>query len=158
MWLLFFSWYFLELELSAVCCPDSSWNGSGCPYYHWYHFCFQNPHSLFFFFFSDTGLFFLVPLLNQRWSPPLRLQASHCSTFRIMCHVPIILWLLLLLLQQFESHLITLHLQHFLYELYDTPRHSVTAKHDIPNKKSNLRVLLTFWRRNFLFYFSTPCI
>ena len=35
-----------------------------------------------------TGLFFLVPLLNQRWSPPFRLQASHCSTFRIMCDVP----------------------------------------------------------------------
>ena len=32
--------------------------------------------------------FFLVPLLNQRWSPSLRLQASHCSTFRIMCDVP----------------------------------------------------------------------
>jgi len=35
-----------------------------------------------------TGLFFPVPLLNQRWSPPLTLQASHCSTFRIMCDVP----------------------------------------------------------------------
>ena len=35
-----------------------------------------------------TGLFFLALLLNQRWSPPLRLQASHCSTFRIMCDVP----------------------------------------------------------------------
>jgi len=35
-----------------------------------------------------TGLFFLVLLLNQRWSPPLRLQTSHCSTFRIMCDVP----------------------------------------------------------------------
>jgi len=35
-----------------------------------------------------TGLFFLVFLLNRRWSPPLRLQASHCSTFRIMCDVP----------------------------------------------------------------------
>jgi len=34
-----------------------------------------------------TGLFFLVLLLNQRWSLPLRLQASHCSTFRIMCDV-----------------------------------------------------------------------
>ena len=32
--------------------------------------------------------FFLVLLLNQRWSPPLTLQASHCSTFRIMCDVP----------------------------------------------------------------------
>ena len=32
--------------------------------------------------------FFPVLLLNQRWSPPLRLQASHCSTFRIMCDVP----------------------------------------------------------------------
>ena len=35
-----------------------------------------------------TGLFCLVLLLNQRWSPPLRLQDSHCSTFRIMCDVP----------------------------------------------------------------------
>jgi len=35
-----------------------------------------------------TGLFFLVILLNQQWPPPLRLQASHCSTFRIMCDVP----------------------------------------------------------------------
>ena len=32
--------------------------------------------------------FFPVLLLNQRWSPPLRLQASRCSTFRIMCDVP----------------------------------------------------------------------
>ena len=35
-----------------------------------------------------TGLSFPVLLLNQRWSPPLRPQASHCSTFRIMCDVP----------------------------------------------------------------------
>ena len=35
-----------------------------------------------------TGLFFLVLLLNQRWSPLLRLQASYWSTFRIMCDVP----------------------------------------------------------------------
>ena len=35
-----------------------------------------------------TGLFFLVLLLNQRWSPPFRLQASHCSTYRITCDVP----------------------------------------------------------------------
>ena len=35
-----------------------------------------------------TGIFFSVLLLNQQWSPPLRLQASHCSTFRIMCDVP----------------------------------------------------------------------
>ena len=35
-----------------------------------------------------TCLFFLVLLLNQRWSPLLRLQASHCSTFCIMCDVP----------------------------------------------------------------------
>ena len=35
-----------------------------------------------------TGLFFLVLLLNQRWSLLLRLQGSHCSTFRIMCDVP----------------------------------------------------------------------
>ena len=34
-----------------------------------------------------TGLFFPVLLLNQRWSPPLTLQASHCSTFSIICDV-----------------------------------------------------------------------
>jgi hypothetical protein len=37
-----------------------------------------------------TGLFFPVLHLNQQRSPPLRLQASHCSTFRITCDVPII--------------------------------------------------------------------
>ena len=37
---------------------------------------------------SVTGLFFPVLLLNQQWSPPLTPQASHCSTFRIMCDVP----------------------------------------------------------------------
>jgi len=35
-----------------------------------------------------TGLFFLVLLLSQRRSPPLRLQVSDRSTFRIMCGVP----------------------------------------------------------------------
>ena len=35
-----------------------------------------------------TSLFFLVLLTNQRWSPPLRLQVSDCSNFRIMCDVP----------------------------------------------------------------------
>ena len=39
-------------------------------------------------YISCHRYFFLVLLLNQRWSPPLRLQASHCSTFRIMCDVP----------------------------------------------------------------------
>jgi hypothetical protein len=35
-----------------------------------------------------TGLFFLVLPLDQRRSPPLKLQVSDCSTFRIMCDVP----------------------------------------------------------------------
>jgi hypothetical protein len=38
--------------------------------------------------FLVTGVFFPVLLLNQRWPPPLMLQVSHCSTFRIMCDVP----------------------------------------------------------------------
>jgi len=38
-----------------------------------------------------TGLFFLLLLLNQRWSPPFRLQASHCSTFRTLCDIIIII-------------------------------------------------------------------
>ena len=35
-----------------------------------------------------TGPFFLVLFLNQRWTPSLRFQVSHCSTFRSMCDVP----------------------------------------------------------------------
>ena len=35
-----------------------------------------------------TSHFFPVLLSNQQWSPPLTLQASHCSTFRIVCDVP----------------------------------------------------------------------
>jgi len=35
-----------------------------------------------------TGLLLLVLLLNQRWTPPLRLQVSDCNTFPIMCDVP----------------------------------------------------------------------
>jgi hypothetical protein len=43
-----------------------------------------------------TGLFFLVLLLNQQWTAPLRLQASHCSTFRIMCDVIIIIIIIII--------------------------------------------------------------
>ena len=36
-----------------------------------------------------TGLFFLVLLLNQRWSPPLTIPVTDCSTVHtIMCDVP----------------------------------------------------------------------
>ena len=45
-----------------------------------------------------TGLFFPVILLNQKWSPPLRLQASHCSTFRIMCDVPSIAVIIIIII------------------------------------------------------------
>ena len=51
-------------------------------YYYYYYYYFTIRMSLF------TGLFFLVLLLNQQWSPLLRLRASHCSTFRIVCDVP----------------------------------------------------------------------
>ena len=51
------------------------------PYYYYYYYYTTCMSPV-------TGIFFLVLLLNQRWSPPLRLQASHCSTFRIMCDVP----------------------------------------------------------------------
>jgi hypothetical protein len=36
-------------------------------------------------FFLATGLFCLVFLMNQRWSPPLGLQVSDRSTFHILC-------------------------------------------------------------------------
>ena len=43
---------------------------------------------LFWLFSLVIDLFFLVLLLNQRWSPPFRLQVSLCITFRIMCDIP----------------------------------------------------------------------
>jgi len=42
--------------------------------------------------------FFLVLLLNHRWSPPLRFQASHCSTYYITIIIITTSSLLLLLL------------------------------------------------------------
>ena len=44
----------------------------------------------FLFFFHRRSLpgTSLELLLNQRWSPPLRLQVSHCSISCIMCDVP----------------------------------------------------------------------
>ena len=51
-------------------------------YYYYYYYYYTIWISLV------TGLFCLVLLLNQQWSPPLRLEVSHCSTFRIMCDVP----------------------------------------------------------------------
>ena len=59
----------------------------------WFQSLLLLPVSVFLYYYAVcmspvTGLFFPVLLLNQRWSPPLTLQASHCSTFRIMCDVP----------------------------------------------------------------------
>ena len=54
-------------------------NAQAYYYYYYYSTIWMSP---------VTGLLFLVILLNQRWSPPLTLQVSHCSTFRIMCDVP----------------------------------------------------------------------
>ena len=50
--------------------------------YYYYYYYYTIWMSLV------TGLFFLVLLLNQQWSPLLRLPASHFITFRIMCDVP----------------------------------------------------------------------
>ena len=53
-------------------------NNNNNYYYYYYTICMS----------LVTGHFFLVLLSNQRWSPQLTLQASLCSTFRIMCDVP----------------------------------------------------------------------
>jgi len=58
------------------------WGESISSHYYYYYYYYTIWMSLV------TGLVFLVLLLNQRWFPPLRLQASHCSTFPIMCDVP----------------------------------------------------------------------
>jgi len=52
-------------------------------YTYYYYYCYYTIWMSL-----VTGLFFPVLLLNQRWSLLLTLQASHCSTFRIMCDVP----------------------------------------------------------------------
>ena len=57
-------------------------NNNNYYYYYYYYYYYSIWMSLV------TGLLCLVHLLNQRWSPPLRLQVSYCSTFRIMCDVP----------------------------------------------------------------------
>ena len=57
-----------------------------CCFCYYCCYCYHHHHTIW--MSLVTGLSFLILLLNQRWSPPLRLQASHCSTFRIMCDVP----------------------------------------------------------------------
>ena len=54
----------------------------------WFNYHYYYYYYYYYYYFLVTGLFFLVILLNQQWYTPLRLQASHCSTFRIMCDVP----------------------------------------------------------------------
>jgi hypothetical protein len=36
--------------------------------------------------------------LSQWWTPPLRLQVSACSTFLIICHVPIIIIIIIIII------------------------------------------------------------
>ena len=64
-----------------------------CYYYYYYYYYYCCCYYYYYYYYTIcmspvTDLFFPVLLLNQRWSPPLTLQASHCSTFRIMCDVP----------------------------------------------------------------------
>ena len=67
-------WYMLLSSIKTKRYPDKEYNNN-CYYYAiWMSLV--------------TGIFCLVLLLKQRWFPPLRLQASDCSTFRIMCDVP----------------------------------------------------------------------
>jgi hypothetical protein len=71
----------------------------------------------YFFFFSFHMFFLVLFLLNQWWTPLLRLQVSDCRTFLIMCDVPSIaafcresiecLLLLLILLLSFCEDFIT---------------------------------------------------
>ena len=79
---------------------DWYWQENWCTSLNCSHFLFSNHKKwhnklhyyclllLYNMHVSCRRHFFLVLLLNQRWSPPLRLQASLCSTFRIMCDVP----------------------------------------------------------------------
>ena len=63
------------------------WKEDSAAYYYYYYFII----IIIIIISLVTVLFFLVVPLNQRWSPPLRLQTSHCSTFRIMYFIIIII-------------------------------------------------------------------
>jgi hypothetical protein len=47
---------------------------------------------------SCHSYFFPVLLLNQQWSPPLTFQASHCSTFRIVCDIVVIIIIIIIII------------------------------------------------------------
>ena len=76
------------LNISSVLWPNCRCR----PIYYYYYY-----HYYTIWMPLVTGLSFMVLLLNQRWSSPLRLQASHCSTFRIMCDVPIIITIIIII-------------------------------------------------------------
>ena len=78
---LYFLYDVYGFSLTPIFCWLTDWYYNGRVYYYYYYY-YSIWMSLV------TGLFFLVLLLNQRWSQPLRLQVSHCSTFRITCDVP----------------------------------------------------------------------
>ena len=78
-------------------------------YYYYYYYYYTIWMSLV------TGFFFPVLLLNQRWSPPLRLQASHCSTFRIMCDVPSIAVFCSEFIECFHGTTSKFFLKHYYY-------------------------------------------
>ena len=70
-------WCLLSMYVSQV---FSEWfsDGSSCPYYYWYLFCFYTPHALFFYYISVFSNLFAIFL--HRISVP-----SHCT---INIHVP----------------------------------------------------------------------
>jgi len=86
---------------SSLLCACALW----CQWFHISHalnlyckvFIFQSLLGFFLYYYCYylvvlsfvTGLFFLVLLLNQQWFPLLRLHVSYCSTFDILCDVPI---------------------------------------------------------------------
>ena len=70
---------FVQIVLNGV----PLWNSNA--YYYYYYYVVV---VVVVFFCHRPGVFFLVLLLSQWRSPPLRLQVSYCSTFRVMCGVP----------------------------------------------------------------------
>jgi len=129
-----------------------------------------------------TGPFFLVFLLNQRWSSPLTLQASHCSTFRITCDVPSIavfcsesiecfpvqlpnfslsfsllsLWLQLLLVQSYISgstFLVSLYINSCILTYFPLP----FAQHFCPRVLPHLTVCMPSLFFVFNYYICSIC-
>ena len=79
MWLFsVVSWFRAFSRYIAEVFFEWFWDGSGCPCYYWYHFCFYIPHALYFYFRIFTASFVITFL-----SPEIATYISIHVTFSL---------------------------------------------------------------------------